>query len=172
MKTESIEETLGAWQQRCKAQGLTLTASRQAILRALVEQEVARDAVPLLQAAQRHYADVSIGTVYRFLRELERRGLIQAQLQPHARTLWRLRKDATFNATQSTGDVHRMLATVQDFLRTLEHMGLAESVGASKVGADKYTHYSAPHSDRTFAVLNDIAERFGYRLLPVQRHSV
>jgi Fe2+ or Zn2+ uptake regulation protein len=153
------DDALSAWQQRCQAQGLALTASRNAILSALLEQTEARDAVPLLRAAQVHYPGTSIGTVYRFLRELEQRGLIDAHVQVHGRTRWQLREAAPSTAAQAAIDIRRMVALVHDCLRTLERMGLAEASAPN----------ASPHSldnDRTLAVLHDIAGHLGYRLLP------
>jgi Fe2+ or Zn2+ uptake regulation protein len=155
------DDALSVWQQRCQAQGLTLTAPRKAILSALLEQTEARDAVPLLQAAQAHYPGTSIGTVYRFLRELEQRGLIDAHAQPHGRTRWQLRDEALSSAAQAASNIRRLVTQVQDYLRTLEQMGLAET------SAPNAPPYSAiPDSDRILAVLHDIAGHLGYRLLP------
>lgn len=161
METE-IDNVLAAWQQRCQAQGLSLTASRRAILRALMEQHEARDVVPLLQAAQLHHAQTSIGTLYRFLRELEQRGLVDAYAQPHGRMHWQLREFEPFPAAFPAPDVRRILRQAQEFLRRLACTGLAEPVsshGAQQDCDDK----------RTLAVLHDMASQFGYRLLPEGR---
>jgi Fe2+ or Zn2+ uptake regulation protein len=164
--TSDTRDALSAWQQRCKAQGLALTASRHAILQALLEQREATDAVPLLQAAQRHHAATSIGTVYRFLRELEQRGLVDAMIQPRGRTRWQLRGDALSHAAQTAHDMRQMLAQVQGFLHALEHMGLAER------SATPVTLATVAQADdrRTLAVLHEIAAQLGYRLLPHRRH--
>ena len=161
MKTDPAD-ALNIWQQRCQAQGLTLTASRNAILRALLEQSEAQDAVPLLQAAQSHHAPTSIGTVYRFLRELEQRGLVDVYVQAHGRARWQLREVALSTAAH---DIRRMLVQVQDFLRALEHMGLAEMAAPN-------TAASPADNDRTLAVLHEMAGHLGYRRLPDRRHSV
>lgn len=165
--TSDTDDALPIWQQRCKAQGLTLTASRSAILSALLEQSEARDAVALLQAAQTRHAPTSIGTVYRFLRELEQRGLIDAYAQPHARTRWHLRETALSTAAHTASDIRRMVAQVQDFLRTLEQLGLAEHNMAS----DAIPTSRPPDSERTLAVLHEVAGHLGYRLLPGRRHT-
>jgi DNA-binding MarR family transcriptional regulator len=149
------------WQQRCKAQGLTLTVSRRAILRALLLQTEARDAVPLLQAARAYHPGTRIGTVYRFLRELEQRGWIDAHTQPHGRTRWQLRATSLSDAAQATSDIRRMVAQVRDFLRTLEPMGFAETAHPGTLPTA-----SPSDSDRTLAVLHEIAGHLGYRLLP------
>jgi Fe2+ or Zn2+ uptake regulation protein len=154
-----IEDAFVHWQQRCKAQGLALTASRNAILHALLAQAQAQDAVPLLQAAQVHHAATSIGTVYRFLRELEQRGLVDTYAQAHGRMRWQLRDETLSAAAQTTGEIRQMVAQVQDFLRALEHMGLAETT-------DVHAPTPLPGSDRTLAVLQKIAGHLGYRLLP------
>jgi Fe2+ or Zn2+ uptake regulation protein len=162
--TPDTDETLVRWQQRCKAHGLALTASRNAILHALLTQATAQDAVPLLQAAQIHHPATSIGTVYRFLRELEQRGLVDAHVQAHERTRWQLRAEALSATAQSAGEIRQMVAQMRDFLHTLEQMGLAEASAAAVV---------PPTSsyDRTLAVLHEIAGHLGYRLLP-QRGDV
>ncbi|GAB2572760.1 hypothetical protein ISP15_04010 [Dyella jejuensis] len=168
MKAEAIEEVFGDWQQRCKAQGLTLTVSRRAMLRACVEAQAACDAVSLLVAAQRYHPGVSIGSVYRFLRELNRRGLLQAQAQPHARTLWQLRHPASTDAAQDAGDIRRLLLQVQDLLHALEHRGLHEQTDAG--GA--LPAPDAGHGDAAYTLLQGIAAQFGYRLLAAPRTSV
>jgi Fe2+ or Zn2+ uptake regulation protein len=155
-----LEDALVCWQQRCKAQGLALTASRNAILRALLTQSEAQDAVPVLQAAQAHHPGTSIGTVYRFLRELEQRGLVDAYAQAHGRMRWQLRDEALSTAAQTAGEIHQMVVQVQDFLRTLEQMGLAETTEKHAPSA------ASPGIDRTLAVLHEIAGHLGYRLLP------
>ncbi|GLQ50479.1 transcriptional repressor [Dyella flava] len=155
------DDALKIWQQRCKAQGLALTTSRNAILHALLEQTEARDAVPLLQAAQAHHSGTSIGTVYRFLRELEQRGLIDAHVQPHGRIRWQLRQARMSSAAHAASDIRRMVAQVQDFLHTLEQMGLAEIAPPDISPAT-----APPDIERTLAVLHDIAGHLGYRLLP------
>jgi Fur family ferric uptake transcriptional regulator len=166
MKAETSDDALIALQQRCKAQGLVLTASRNAILRALLEQEEARDAVPLLQAAQAHHSQTSIGTVYRFLRELEQRRIVQARAQPHGRTRWHLRDMALADAAYAAGDIRSMVAQVQAFLRALEQLGLAEDTNTPNTASEHFAN--DPH--RTLAALRDIAGRLGYRLLPSRRH--
>lgn len=166
MKADT-HETLHALQQRCKAQGLVLTLSRNAILNALLEQSVSRDAVLLLQAAQAHHPATSIGTVYRFLRELEQRGLIDAFAQPHGRTRWQLREHALSSPALAANDIRQMVAQVQDFLHSLEQLGLAECAAMSDVAsADPETS-----NHRTLAVLREIAGHLGYRLLPRQRYT-
>jgi DNA-binding MarR family transcriptional regulator len=166
MKTETTDVTLSALQRRCKAQGLVLTSSRNAILSALLEQHEARDAVPLLQAAQAHHSQTSIGTVYRFLRELEQRGLVDAHVQPHGRTRWHLRDTALADAAHTANDIRSMLAQVQAFLKTLEQLGLAEDHNTVSATPEHFTN--DPH--RTLAVLHEIAGHLGYRLLPRRRH--
>ncbi|MBE1162153.1 transcriptional repressor [Dyella acidiphila] len=138
---------LGRWQQRCQAHGLMLTAARNAILRALIAQTQARDAVPLLQAAQIHHAATSIGTVYRFLRELEQRGLVDTYAQAHGRMRWQLRDESLTAAAHPAGDIRQMLTQVQDSLRTLEQQEPTDRA-------------------RAVAVLHALASQLGYRLLP------
>jgi Fe2+ or Zn2+ uptake regulation protein len=159
--TRPDADDLRVWQHRCRVQGLALTASRNAILNALLEQTAPRDAVPLLQAAQAHHPATSIGTVYRFLRELEQRGLIDAHAQPHGRTRWQLREAALSTAAQAVSDIRRMMVQVQDYLHALEQMGLAEAAAPGTASSPP-----ALDSDRTLAMLHDIARHLGYRLLP------
>lgn len=166
MKTETIDDALIALQHRCKAQGLVLTSSRNAILSALLEQHEARDAVPLLQAAQAHHTQTSIGTVYRFLRELEQRGLVDAHVQPHGRTRWHLRDMALTDAAPTAGDIRSMVAQVRAFLKTLEQLGLTEDNDSANTASEHFTN----DPRRTLAMLREIAEHLGYRLLPRRRH--
>ena len=157
MKTET-DHPFAAWQQRCATGGLTVTPARAGLLRALLEQRGASDAVALLQAAQRHYPEARIATVYRFLRELELRGWIDVHAQAHGRSRWSLRSLAQSNTEPNKSDVHQMVAQVGDFLRMLEQVGLAE----------KHAGQSTPLAGdaRTIAILREIAGYLGYRLLP------
>ena len=166
MKTETTDGALIALQRRCKAQGLVLTPSRHAILSALLEQQEARDAVPLLQAAQAHHSQTSIGTVYRFLRELEQRGVVEAHLQPHGRTRWHLREVALADVAHAASDIRSMVAQLQAFLKTLEQLGLTQDDNTSDMASEPFGN--DPH--RTLAVLHEIAGHLGYRLLPSRRH--
>lgn len=84
--------SLEAWTRRCRAQGLGTTAPRIAILTAMLELERATDAVIILQRARLHCPTTSLDTTYRFLRELRRRGLVEAL--PRRRTHWRLRAES------------------------------------------------------------------------------
>lgn len=159
-----MDDALIALQRRCKAQGLVLTPSRHAILMALLEQREARDAVPLLQAAQVHHSQTSIGTVYRFMRELEQRGVVEAHAQAHGRTRWQLRHGTRADTAYAANDIRSMLTQVQAFLKTLEQLGLAENNHSTpSLPEDNDPHH-------TLAVLHDVAEHLGYRLLPGLRH--
>jgi Fur family ferric uptake transcriptional regulator len=164
MKPET-SEPLAQWQQRCKACGLTLTASREAILRALMAQTEAHDAVWLLQAAQTHHPATSIGTVYRFVRELEQRRLIDVYAQAHGRSRWQLRDEALSSAAHTAGDIRQMIAQVQNFLRMLEQMGLAQ------IASSNAPSPSSLDSDHALAVLHEIAGHLGYRLLPQRSNA-
>jgi Fe2+ or Zn2+ uptake regulation protein len=126
MSNNTLDDNLAALQQRCKAQGLVLTPSRLAILSALLEQSEAHDAVPLLQAAQAHHAQTRIGTVYRFLRELEQRGMVDAHAPAHGRTRWRLRDGATTDALFVASDIQGIIARAKVFLSVLEQLSAAE----------------------------------------------
>jgi DNA-binding MarR family transcriptional regulator len=168
MKTEAMDDALIALQRRCKAQGLVLTASRNAILRALLEQHEARDAVLLLQVAQVHHLHTSIGTVYRFLRELEQRGLVEAHLQPHGRTRWHVRDTALADAAMAGDDIRNIVAQVKAFLKTLKQLGLADDDNTPNTASE----HLANDPDRTLAVLHEMAAHLGYRLLPSRRRLV
>lgn len=144
-----------AWEARCKAGGLRLTAPRQAILAALLEQDGAGDAVALLTAAQRHYPATRVGTVYRFLRELEQLRLAQALAQPHGRTHWRLHPLPDADAHPG-GEIHSMFARLKDVLSELEQLELADS----QLPADTAGTATAP----TLQLLRRVADRLGYRL--------
>ena len=67
-----------------------MTTPRRAVLAALLAQTQAADAVALLIQAREHYPRASIGTVYRFMRELEQHALVHVQSQAHGRIHWRL----------------------------------------------------------------------------------
>ncbi|NII09297.1 hypothetical protein [Oleiagrimonas sp. C23AA] len=58
-----------------QALAVSLTRSRRALIRGLVEQAHACDAVTLMQAARRHHPATSLGSTYRFLRLLEQHQL-------------------------------------------------------------------------------------------------
>ncbi|WP_266159576.1 transcriptional repressor [Dyella silvatica] len=148
------------WQARCKTHGLLVTAPRKAILTALLDQEHSCDAVALLQHARAHHPGVSMGTVYRFMRELEKLGLAQAQAQPHGRIRWRLRKSAELSDSL---EVSQLLGQIEDFLHDLEQLGFAERQAAPSTETSE---------NRTLRVLHQIAERLGYRLTPQHRESL
>ena len=155
------DDAFRVWQQRCQAHGLALTLPRKAILSALLEQAEARDAVALLQAAQAHYAGTSIGTVYRFLRELEQRGLVDAYALPHSRSRWQLQVTAPLTVTHAANDIRRMVTQAQQYLRALEQMGFAAT-------APPNAALPAPQAEsaRALAALHEIAGQLGYRLTP------
>lgn len=81
---------LADWLAHCAARGLRLTAPRTAILAALHEAGRPLDAVALFQLARPRHAGLSLGTVYRLLRELETLALARPEAQPHGRTRWSL----------------------------------------------------------------------------------
>ncbi|KRE89359.1 hypothetical protein ASG87_03190 [Frateuria sp. Soil773] len=148
-----------AWEARFRASGLRLTAPRQAILAALLEQDGAGDAVILLTAAQRHYPATRIGTVYRFLRELERHRLVQALAWPHGRTHWQPCAMPAADA-QAGEDIQPMIARLKAFLSDLERLGMAEAQPPAEAMA---SDDCAP----TLQLLQRVAGRLGYRLTPI-----
>lgn len=70
--------------------GMRATPPRLAIWRVLHEAGDEPDAVELLCRAQRIEPRTSLGTVYRFLRELEQHGLASSRAVAHERSRWRL----------------------------------------------------------------------------------
>lgn len=150
------------WQARCKTHGLLVTVPRKAILTALLEQEGSCDAVALLQYARMHYPGVSMGTVYRFMRELEKLGFAQARAQAHGRIRWRLCESPELSGPP---EIRHLLTQVEDFLHELEQLGLAERQVKNDADMEAGTEH------RTLLVLHQIAERLGYRLMPQHRSS-
>lgn len=69
--------------------GMRATPARLAIWRSLREAEDEPDAVELMRRARTLEPRTSLGTVYRFLRELEQQGLASARPVPHERARWR-----------------------------------------------------------------------------------
>jgi Fe2+ or Zn2+ uptake regulation protein len=70
--------------------GMRATPPRLAIWQALLDAGDEPDAVALLCRAQRIEPRTSLGTVYRFLRELEQHGLASSRPVAHERARWRL----------------------------------------------------------------------------------
>lgn len=148
------------WQARCIAHGLSMTAPRRAILAALQEQEQPGDAVALLQAACRHHPRTRIGTVYRFLRELEHAGLVRAQAQPHRRIRWQWSTDPLADAP-ATSELRGMLQQVQGLLHELDRLGLVDALLMPSNAPPR-------HAGNALELLAGIAEQLGYRHLPQQ----
>jgi len=147
------------WSALCITHGLVMTAPRRAILAALIESDRADDAVALLQAACTHHPSTRIGTVYRFLRELERAGLVRAEARPPRRTRWQLCEPSALDPASAPE-----LRQVQDFLRELDRLGLAETLPK--------TSTPALRAEAGLALLTLIAERLGYRLSPNATNSL
>ena len=74
------------WEQCCREHGLLLTVPRRAIIRAMLQQDQPIDAVALQRIARQHHAATSLGTVYRFLRELRALNLLHAQVPARGRS--------------------------------------------------------------------------------------
>ncbi len=115
---------MDAWQARCEAQGLALTAPRLAVLHGLLESDGA-DAIELLQRARLRHAGTSIGTVYRYMRELERAGLVRAEAQPHGRLRWH----ADAPPKPLADELRPLLAQLREFVVKLEALMAARHVG-------------------------------------------
>jgi hypothetical protein len=141
---------------RCQSAGLRLTASRRALLATLRELAMPCDAVALLRAAQQRHADVRLGSVYRFLRELEQLDLAHAETQPHGRLRWHVHDHLPACAGVPPSDDAALLAQMRTFLRELESLGFAVQAPPADMPA------GAPHS--TIRLLQQVAARFGYRL--------
>ena len=116
---------MDAWEARCKASGLAVTAPRRAVLRALLERDGV-DAVELLQHARAHHAGTSVGTVYRFMRELERLGLVRAEAQPHGRLRWH----AHAPPSPPADELRPLLAQLREFVARLETLIAASHTGS------------------------------------------
>src|SRR5579859_1716410 len=78
--------------------GMRATPPRLAIWQVLQEAGDEPDAVALLCRAQRIEPRTSLGTVYRFLRELEQHGLASSRPVAHQRSRWRLGASAESTA--------------------------------------------------------------------------
>jgi DNA-binding transcriptional regulator YhcF (GntR family) len=165
--SEVDSEALAAWQARCKSLGLLMTAPRRAILSAMLRLDQSLDAVALLQEAREHHAGISIGTVYRFLRELEQLGLVQTEIKPHSRCRWRLRGSPRDAPEPTPGDIRTMLRQVQSFLHDLEKLGLAEALQTPRPTFAVPATGQANHAplDPSLDSMREIAERLGYRLV-------
>jgi hypothetical protein len=114
---------LAGWAARCKEHGMAFTAPRRAILRALLEAPAPLDAVAALQGARGIHPGTSLGTTYRFLRELELHGLARAQPQPHGRMRWRL---AT-GSPAAIDELRPLLQQLRRILHELERLGFADA---------------------------------------------
>ena len=92
--------------------GMRATPPRLAIWQALHDARDEPDAVELLCRAQRIEPRTSLGTVYRFLRELELHGLASARAVAHERSRWRLGSSAesTTKNTEAVAAVARLAA--------------------------------------------------------------
>jgi Fe2+ or Zn2+ uptake regulation protein len=150
---------LDDWQQRCKRLGLSMTAPRRAILAALLDRHDACDAVTLLQEARTHITSTSLGTVYRFLREMEQLGLIQARLQLHGRTRWYLRHPSQASSEHDHIEIQAVLEQLRHFMNELEKLGLVTRLSNAQESGE-------PNAANTpWTVLTTMVERLGYRLL-------
>jgi hypothetical protein len=96
--------------ERCKARDLLITAPRRAVLMALAGAAGPLDAVACLQLAQRHYPATGLGTVYRFLRELEKLGILHASVPVHGRRQWQAHVPPSIDDTAT--ETVRLLAQI------------------------------------------------------------
>ncbi len=155
-------DALGVWEARCKAHGLTITPSRRAILAAMLQGAGTGDAVAWLLAAQEHHAATSLNTVYRFLRDMEQRGLVDVQATPRARCRWRLRN------LSPTIEADDMLRQLQAFLHGREVPGFATPMAPAETLS---VAISSPDAPPAWHLLQRIAERLGYGLILRRMHS-
>ena len=93
--------------------GMRATPPRVAIWQALHDASEEPDAVELLCRAQLIEPRTSLGTVYRFLRELEQHGLASSRAIAHQRSRWRLGSsgEITPSRAEAIGMVARLAAT-------------------------------------------------------------
>ncbi|MEP6897379.1 MAG: hypothetical protein ABI870_02500 [Rhodanobacter sp.] len=85
------DEMLAAWEHRCRSHGLSITSSRRATLIGMLQSDAICDAAGWLLMARQRHADIRLGNVCRFLRELERCGLAEVETMVHSRCRWRLK---------------------------------------------------------------------------------
>ncbi|MDR3447833.1 MULTISPECIES: Fur family transcriptional regulator [Dyella] len=92
--------------------GMRATPPRLAIWQALHDATDEPDAVELLCRAQRIEPRTSLGTVYRFLRELEQHGLASSRPIAHERSRWRVGSstESTTKNTEAIAAVARLAA--------------------------------------------------------------
>ena len=93
--------------------GMRATPPRLAIWQALHDASDEPDAVEVLCRAQLIEPRTSLGTVYRFLRELEQHGLASSRAVAHQRSRWRLgsSSETTPSHTEAISVVARLAAT-------------------------------------------------------------
>lgn len=91
--------------------GLRATPPRLAIWQALCEADNEPDAVELLRRAALIEPRTSLGTVYRFLRELEQRGLAASRPIAHQRARWHL--GTADDAAESSRDPEAVAAVAR-----------------------------------------------------------
>lgn len=114
---------LADWEARCKEYGMAFTAPRRAILRALLDAPAPLDAVATLQGARGIHPGTSLGTTYRFLRELELHGLAHAQPQPHGRMRWQL----AAGSPPAIDELRPLLRQLRRILHELDRLGFADA---------------------------------------------
>jgi hypothetical protein len=125
-RTDAALPALASWEARCREHGLAFTAPRRAILRVRLEARAPLDAVAVLQGAREVHPGTSLGTTYRFLRELELHGLARAQPQPHGRMRWQL----AVGPQPVADELRPLLLQLRHVLRELERLGLADAAPA------------------------------------------
>jgi hypothetical protein len=137
---------------------LLLTVPRRAIIRAMLQQDQPIDAVALQRIARQHHAATSLGTVYRFLRELRAVNLLHAQVPARGRSLWRL----SALSEVAPEPVAAWLQSWRTFMRDLESIGLAEvqAPGAPPAPPD----HPRDNPSTIHEMLQALALRLGYRL--------
>ena len=159
-------EALPAWEAHCRSRGLLVTTPRRAIISALLQASQPLDAVAVLLAARQRHPMTSLGTVYRLLRELEQRGLLQVHAQAHGRLRWQLRDASPPERPVAAGNISALLQQTRGFLRELDRLGIAEA----RTTADRYpANLAEPPSPvqpstSIGQLLCDVAAHLGYRL--------
>lgn len=129
----------GALRDWLSRHGLRVTTPRVAVLEMLIDQAEAIDAIQLHLKVRTQAPKISLGTVYRTLRELERLRVVDVSVAPHGRLRWQL---------------HAGRPPARDNQR--EHPPISAKPASA-----------SPQSADDLAALARQAKRLGYRLVPL-----
>lgn len=120
---------------------MAFTVPRRAILRALLDASAPLDAVAVLQGARGIHPGTSLGTTYRFLRELELHGLARAQPQPHGRMRWQL----SAGSPPAIDELRPLLQQLRRILHQLDRLGFADAPPDADQALRPAAGASSPH---------------------------